>query len=236
MSAMTLRAMSLVFAGMTLRSEIRSATRLTSASIALRNSGSISICFRSSRSKASFWMICTTCAGKNERMSPIHCATRGAERPSPPRRLRGSAAACRRHRHRARSSAADSRRSSPDSAEAVSSSAPIASRQRRSRSSSADAVAGLGRLPRRPSSMLGPSSNGPQPFQVPAPALAAIRRRYQRRPAAAPARPSTASISRRRSMLSRLEKTRRSSGRCAMKASSSSVSARHRPRRADASS
>lgn len=44
MSAMTPRASSLVFDGITARNEIRSATRFTSASIAFRNSGSISIC------------------------------------------------------------------------------------------------------------------------------------------------------------------------------------------------
>ncbi len=84
--ATTRRAVSRVFSGIADLSATRSATRWTSASSVARNSGSSSICLSPSRSKASFWMTCTTGAGKNSRMSPSQRATLGADEPSPPRR------------------------------------------------------------------------------------------------------------------------------------------------------
>jgi len=88
--AITIRAVSLVFSGMTPRKETRSAIKFTSASTVARNSGCSSIWRSPLRSNASFWMTWTTGVVKNSRMSPSHFATRGADPPRPPRLFFGA--------------------------------------------------------------------------------------------------------------------------------------------------
>ena len=85
----TMRAVSLVLAGITPDKAIRLATRCTSAWALSSISGCSSISRTSRRSSASRCITCTTCVGKYLRMSPSQRATLGAEPPRPPRRSVG---------------------------------------------------------------------------------------------------------------------------------------------------
>ena len=123
----TSRAVSLVFSGIAERRLIRSATRCTSASSVARNSGSSSMALRFSRSKASFWITCTTGPERTR-----GCRRASARRAAPSRRARPSCdfARCpRRCVIEGADSARSMRRSRSESPS--SSSPPSASRQRR---------------------------------------------------------------------------------------------------------